>query len=163
MEFGVTTHYDHQPTLVKQLKLKGSVHGVAVCKNELFVLISNSNTIQVFNSRTYANVRTVSVGGMKVPIDIVSCGDSLFVGLHFRKEPRKSDPWGREIQNQYDVRLKNEHIFPCNSIVRIDFPSLQGIDWSFDDTTYELGLLKHPVEGSLSITKDGNLLLCCTV
>ena len=152
---------------MKQLKLKGGVRGVAVCKNELFVLMEYSNTIQGFSCDTYANVRTISVERMDISMDIVSCGDSLFVGFFFEAEQLLHKLSGFEIPEKYDVCLKNGH-YPCNLIARIDLPSMQETDWSFDDTPYhdtpyKMDRSKIRAEGSLSITKEGNLLICCTV
>ena len=112
--------------------------------------------------------RRISVQGMVW--NIVSYEDSLFVGMLINASYKIAWNYSNENNHACDdqsleythLRLKNAQK-QGNSIMRIDMPSMQTEDWSTDYATDQRGFgveMTQAAMNSLSMTKNGNLLLC---
>ena len=162
-----SVNYRQTPILKKKLHFVSPVCGITVLKKELFIILECSAVVRVFNCDTYVRIRNITVQGMTNPWDIVSRGDMLFVGL-FNSDPRLRGGAPSAVGHVESIDglpastvcLKNAET-SCHSIVTIDLTNMEENNWScLRKCVYDKTENWKP--NSLSMTKEGNLLVCCS-
>ena len=167
--------YDKFPVFIKRKQFNGTVRGVAVVKQKLFVIFESSLQIHVYDSITFDILQKVQLQSVSHLWDIVSFEDAIFICAYYARDSiftPESDCLEialRLVKRQCD----------CNVVVKLQLPNMTTSAWAVKDHECNSSSVKiNPRKekrvgettafqttarpGSISLTMNDNLLVCCT-
>ena len=75
--------YERKASLAKLIQCQGRLCGVAVVGKELFVVMTNSSEMKVYNTDTYSLQTSITVPGLSYPWDMVADKSCVYVSDYF--------------------------------------------------------------------------------
>ena len=169
--------YDKVPVFIKRKQLNGTVRGVAVVKQKLFVIFENSLQIHVYNSITFDLLQPkIQLQSVNHLWDIVSHEDAIFICAYYARDTIfKSESDCSEVALHLENRQRD-----CNAVINHQLSSMTTSAWAVKDQECNSSSVKiYPRNekrvgdmtafqniarpGSISLTLNDNLLICCTI
>ena len=167
--------YDKFPVLIKRKKFSGTVRGLAVVKQKLFVIFESSLQIHVYNSITFDILQKVQLQSVSHLWDILSYEDAIFICAYYARDSIFTPE-----SDCLEVALHLEkRQCDCNVVIKLQLPNTTAKVWVVKDQECNSSSVKiHPRKekrvgemtafqttaqpGSISLTMNDNLLVCCT-